>query len=100
MKTIFADYNAMTEAEQIRLNCPGSEADIRDAGVGPGDRVWLSDGEVLVGARLEVDPSYGLVGTPVWETLVHLDDTDAADYRRHWAELQSLLQLPGKTTET
>lgn len=52
MKTIFTDFNAVTEAEKIRLNCRGSEEDIRLAGVKPGDWVWLSDGEIVVGARL------------------------------------------------
>ena len=77
MKTIFADFNAMTESEKIRLTCSGSEVDIKQAGAKPGDRVWLSDGEVLVGARLETDPAYGLVGIPAWGTMVHLGDSDA-----------------------
>ena len=100
MKTIFADFNAMTETEKIRLTCSGSEVDIRLAGAQPGDRVWLSDGEVLVGARLETDPAYGLVGIPAWETMVHLDDVDAASFPQLWSELREVLQRPGQSTET
>ncbi len=34
MKTIFADFNAMTELEYFRLNCKGSQDDLRDAARG------------------------------------------------------------------
>ena len=74
MTTVFADFNAMTEAEHVRLNCRGSAEDLGRAGVRPGHSVWLSDGELVVGARVDVDPYYGLVGVPDWDTLVHLDD--------------------------
>jgi tetratricopeptide (TPR) repeat protein len=101
MRTVFADFNAMTEAEHVRLNCRGSAEDLGRAGVRPGDSVWLSDGELVVGARVAVDPYYGLVGVPDWDTLVHLDDDESHDFPRLWAELQGFLlrQWPGQSLE-
>ena len=55
MKTIFADFNAMTEAEQVCLTTRGSQKDIGERGIQVGDRVWLSDGELLVGAQVAID---------------------------------------------
>ena len=55
MKTIYADYNAATEAGQICLTTRGSQVDIERTGARPGDWVWLSDREVVVGAQLATD---------------------------------------------
>ena len=82
MTTVFADFNAMTEAEHVRLNCRSSAEDLGRAGARSGDAVWLSDGEFVVGARLEVDPYYGLVGVPDWETLIYLDHEGASEVPR------------------
>ena len=49
MKTISADYNAMTEAGHVRLTLPCSQEDILKLGLRPGDWAWLSDSEVMVG---------------------------------------------------
>ncbi len=76
MNTIFADYNAMTESGHVRLTCHGSEDDIRSRSLRPGDWAWLSDTEVVVGARLAIDDYYGLVGIPDWDTLIPLDEDD------------------------
>lgn len=100
MKTIFADFNAMTESDKIRLTSSGSEMDVRQAGAKPGDRVWLSDGEVLVGARLETDPAYGLVGVPAWGTMVHLDGSDAGSIPQVLSELRELLQRLDQSIES
>jgi hypothetical protein len=94
MKTIYADYNAATEAGQICLTTRGSQADVERTGARPGDWVWLSDSEVVVGARLATDERYGLVGLPDWETLVHLDDDDVRDSEAVWSELEHLRQRP------
>ncbi len=91
MKTISADYNAMTESGYVRLTLPCSREDILKLGLGPGDWAWLSDSEVMVGAQLAIDDRYGLVGVPDWETIVHLDDEGAADVNRIRSELTPLL---------
>ncbi len=91
MKTIFADYNASTQAGDIRLTCPGSQADILARNLHPGQWTWLNDGEVIVGARLWLDPTFGLVGTPDWETVVCLDDEESLDIQTTWAALSALL---------
>lgn len=68
MKTIWADFNARTTDDRIRLNTIGSVRDVIEAGAKPGDQVWLSDGEVRIAAVVEED-EHGLVARPVWETI-------------------------------
>jgi tetratricopeptide (TPR) repeat protein len=92
MKTIFADYNAMTEAGHVCLTTLGSQEDIQRDGLKPGDWAWLSDEEVIVGAQLATDSYYGLVGIPEWDTLVHLDDEGADDFDQIWREFEPMLQ--------
>jgi tetratricopeptide (TPR) repeat protein len=99
MNTIFADFNARTEAGHVRLNCSGSQVDIRARGLQPGDWAWLSDSEIIFGAQLALDDRYGLVGVLDWDTLVHLDDEDDRDPTRIQAELRDLLQKPARTTD-
>jgi hypothetical protein len=91
MKTIFADFNGMTEGGYVSLETVGSKADIAGAGLQPGDWAWLSDGELLVGAQLAVDDRYGRIGIVDWDTLVHLDDEDASDIAHVRVELHGLL---------
>jgi tetratricopeptide (TPR) repeat protein len=99
MKTISADYNAMTEAGHVRLTLPCSQEDILRLGLGPGDWAWLSDTEVMVGAQLAIDDRYGLVGVPDWDTLIHLDDEGADDSDRITAELNPLLMKEPPSSE-
>ena len=99
MKTISADYNAMTEAGHVRLTLPCSQEDILKLGLRPGDWAWLSDTEVMVGAQLAIDDRYGLVGVPDWDTLVHLDDEGADDFDRITAELNPLLTKEPPSSE-
>ena len=94
MNTIYADYNARTEAGHVRLTCLGSEDDIRSRALQTGDWVWLSDTEVVIGAQLAIDDYYGLVGLPDWDTIVHLDDDDVRDFEAVRAEIQRLSQKP------
>jgi tetratricopeptide (TPR) repeat protein len=99
MKTISADYNAMTEAGHVRLTLPCSQEDILRLSLGPGDWAWLSDTEVMVGAQLAIDDRYGLVGVPDWDTLIHLDDEGADDYDHIVAELNPLLTKEPSSSE-
>lgn len=95
MKPVFADFNAMTESGHLRLNCRGSQEDLRAAGLRSGEWTWLSDGEVLVGGKLGEDPRYGVVGIPAWQTLVHLDDDEEAeDVRLIAEEFRSVIDRP------
>jgi hypothetical protein len=77
LKTVFADFNAVTESGCLRLNCRGSRDDLRDSGIKVGDWMWLNDGEVQVLAVLVSDDRDGVVGLPLWSSLVHLDDDDS-----------------------
>ena len=86
MKVIPADYNAVTEEGHLRLGFIDSRAALLREGHRAGDRVWLSDGEVLVGATLADDGRYGLVGIPDWATMVHLDDDEAREAVRRRGE--------------
>jgi tetratricopeptide (TPR) repeat protein len=91
MRTIYADYNARTEAGHVCLTTRGSQEEIRTRGLQSGDWAWLSDTEVIVGAQLAIDDRYGLVGVPDLDTIVHLDDEGADDYERVSAALNPLL---------
>lgn len=97
--TIFADYNAIADPDLVRLGFPAAEEQMRRAGVIANDWGWLSDGEVIVGARIRRDPRLGLVGQPDWKTLVHLDDEEASDFPRLWSKLQRSLRDPGRSAE-
>jgi hypothetical protein len=99
MKTISADFNAMTEAGHVRLTLPCSQEGIVKLGLRPGDWAWLSDTEVMVGAQLAIDDRYGLVGVPDWDTLIHLDDEGADDVDRITAELSPLLSKDSPSSE-
>ena len=65
MKTVFADFNAMTELEYVRLNCKGSQDDLQSAAARVGDWVWLSDGELVVGGNLPPTTATGWSGSPI-----------------------------------
>ena len=73
MNTIFADFNARTFSGDVCLTTQGSQRDIQARGVNPGDWVWLSDGELIIGAQIRDDDDGGLVGVPAWETMVYLE---------------------------
>lgn len=94
MKLIEADFNAMIDAERMSLNMQCAEDDRKRLGIHPGDWAWLTDGELVVGARVEEDPYWGVVGSVHWNTLVPLDDEEAQDFPRIWEELQEVLHRP------
>lgn len=100
MKTIDADFNALTEQEHIRLTSPLSQRSIASSGTQPGDWVWLADAEMIVAARLAQDPRYGLLGIPVWKTLVHLDSESSSDLDSLRVELESLLLVRDRSPES
>jgi hypothetical protein len=91
MNTIYADFNAMTERSHVRLTTRGSQADLERFAIPPGDWVWLTDGELVVGALVSIDSYYGVVGVPDWDTLAHLDDEGADDCEHIKGELDPLL---------
>ena len=99
MNPIFADFNAMTESGQVRLTCKGSQDDLRAGGVLPGDWVWLTDGEMEVGARVEADNEGRTYGVPAWDTLVYLDPEPELSFPTVWSELERLLDLDGRTSK-
>ena len=97
MNTFFADFNAMTEKGYVRLTNPGSQSDIQARGVKPGDWVWLSDGELNVGAQVQEDDYWGVLGVPAWETMVYLEaEQPIGDCL---VELGSLFEKEARTRE-
>lgn len=100
MKTISADFNAMTESEELRLGFRSAQEDIQQTGAKPGDWVWLSDGEIVVGGQLKVDGHYGLVGVPQWTTLVHLDEEETPSPAELLAQLRDEREIREFTPET
>lgn len=93
MKLISADFNARTESGDLRLNSRGAQEDLRDQGIQIGDWMWLSDGELVVGAQLAVDDRYGIVGVPRWNTLVYRDD-ELGDFQAIREQFEELLFDP------
>ena len=90
MKTIGADYNAMTESGHVRLTLPCSQEGFSRLGLRAGDWAWLSDGEVIVGANwpsmIATDSSVSLTG----RRIVPLDEDGADDFDRIRAALNLL----------
>ena len=99
MKTIYADYNTATEAGHLCLTTRGSQEDLQRLGIQPGDWTWLTDSELIVGARVSTDPYYGVIGVPDWDTLVHLDDEEDRDPSRIQVELRDLLQRADRSLD-
>ena len=101
MTIIPADYNAATPDGNLRLNFVDSRRALVDINAKVGDRIWVSDNEVLVGAQLVDEPDYGMVARPNWNTLVHLDDFGPDGFSACWAELHSVMQRsePGPRDE-
>lgn len=97
MKTIPVDYNAITESDQLRLSFPSSRREMLAARTQ--DWAWLSDGEVIVGARIAIDDEFGVVGIPDWQTIVHLDGNQAQDLPSIRREVRGLVQNPHPSTE-
>jgi tetratricopeptide (TPR) repeat protein len=93
MRIISADFNARTESGHLRLNSRGAQEDLRDQEIQVGDWLWLSDGELVVGAQLAVEDRYGIVGVPRWNTLVHLDD-ELGDFQAIREQFEELLLEP------
>jgi hypothetical protein len=92
MTPVFADFNAMTETGQVRLTSKGSQDDLRAGGLHPGDWAWLTDGELIVGGKIDTSPEDGVVAIPDWKTLVHLDEPYDAGVL--YQELRPLLEQP------
>ena len=97
MNPVFADFNATTESGQVRLNCRGSQDDLRARGLHAGDWSWLSDGELVVGGKIDTSPGDGIVAAPDWRTLVHLDVP--YDVAAVWQELELLLSQRNPSTD-
>jgi hypothetical protein len=99
MRIISADFNAGTESGSICLGSRGSQESLRDQGARLGDWIWLSDGELVVGAQLAVDERYGIVGLTRWDTLAHLDDDDSNDIPGLWNEFLALSRKPRRDAD-
>jgi tetratricopeptide (TPR) repeat protein len=99
MNVVEADFNELTEKELICLGSPWSMRCIEREHRKPGDWVWLADGELRVGARIEEDPRYRLVGVPSWDTLVYFEDEDDRDFHSLWDEFAALLRVPRRAPE-
>lgn len=99
MIVVPADYNAATPSGSLWMDFPGTRRVLDEINAQPGDWIWASDTEVLVGAQLDDDPTYGLVAVPHWRTLVHLDDYDVSDVARFAADFKDALRPRHRTRE-
>lgn len=96
MTTIYADFNAMTEDYSISMTTRGSARDIEKFGVHSGDWVWLSDGELQVGARIVEDDNRQLVALPEWDTAVdyYTGEVNYEYLLQAHREFQKLIKMP------
>jgi tetratricopeptide (TPR) repeat protein len=99
MKRVEVDFNALTVQDHVRLTTRGAQRSVSEQGVKPGEWVWLTDGEMEVGAKVEADCEGRLYGAPAWETLVHLDPDPELSFHEVWDELQSLCQNDPRSSE-
>jgi tetratricopeptide (TPR) repeat protein len=65
---IWADFNSRTEDDRVSLETRGSRESLAKTPVSPGEWVWLSDGDIRVGAQVEQRDGH-LYARPVWETM-------------------------------
>ncbi len=95
MTTIYADFNALTEDHSISMTTLGSRQDLGNFDVRLGDWVWLSDGEMQVGAQIIEDDRHELVAVPEWDTAVdfHFGEVDLDYLTRTYKEFQRLIKL-------
>ncbi len=74
MKTVWADFNARTEEDDISLTTVGSKRSLQETGAKVGEWVWLSDDELGVIAYIaKLDGR--LVARPDWDSLIRWDGT-------------------------
>ena len=99
MKTMYADFNAMTRPT-VSASDTGLAGRHRHRCSELGDWVWLTDSELIVVRRSPRTSATELPSaTPTGRRLVHLDDDDAADRCKVRAELQKLLTDPRRSVE-
>ena len=93
------DYNAATPSGSLWMDFPHTRRVLDEIDARPGDWIWATDTEVLVGAQLDVEPTYRLVAVPHRRTLVHLDDYDVSDVARFAADFKDALRPQHRTLE-
>ncbi len=67
MKSIWADFNARTEDDRVRLDAAGSKKSLVEARATVGEYALLTDGEVCVVGMIE-DRDGQLVARVDWST--------------------------------
>jgi tetratricopeptide (TPR) repeat protein len=94
MKTIWADFNARTESDRVRLDTRGSIESLSKTPVSPDEWIWLTDDEVTVGAQVE-SAGNSLLARPAWDTVQESapEASDAA-VRQALTELRTLMTSP------
>ncbi len=99
MTTIYADFNARTPDDRVRLDTLGSQQSIQQAAVEPGMWVWLTDKEVRAGGLVQQSAD-GLVARVAWETVEHVptseDLADTDKVASALRELQALMSRPDR----
>jgi len=98
MVAIYADFNARTASDRIRLDPAGSIESLRENPVREGDWLWLSDNDLRVGAQIERQGNEYLA-RPAWETLEDIaaaGQMNPAELQAGVARLRELLEAPEK----
>ena len=73
MPVIYADFNARTEDDRVRLTTVGSRRSLAKTPVAPGESVWLFDGEMKVRAVVETSATGKLLARVDWSTAVDVE---------------------------
>ena len=68
VKTVWVDFNARTERDDVRLTTVGSKRSLQENPVELGEWVWISDDELRVKAQV-CEEDRLLIARPAWKTL-------------------------------
>jgi hypothetical protein len=61
--------------------------------------VWLTDGEMRVGAQIKEDPRERLIGVPAWDTLVYLEEAEDRDPVAILFDLLRITKSPNRSID-
>lgn len=97
MNTVYADLNARTQDDRIRLDWEASAVTLKRLDPRAGDWIWIGDEDLRVGAQVEVVDGT-IVARPAWETAEDLlEPSELSDREKQTAKEQLRLAIEQPT---